>query len=146
MNIRELEPSDYEGWAALYSGYKAFYQVHVTDEDLRTAFDWILDENHPQYGFVVEEDGRLIALAHYQVHPNPLTANYRMYLNDLYVDKAYRKRGCAGSIIETLTTICQNEGFEKLRWVTAEDNYRARSLYDKLARKSHFIIYDAAAD
>lgn len=145
MNIRELEATDYEGWAALYSGYKAFYQVHVSDEDLRTAFDWILDESHPQYGFVVESEGLLVALAHYQVHPNPLRASYRMYLNDLYVDKAYRKRGCAGAIIETLTTICQNEGFEKLRWVTAEDNYRARSLYDKLAQKSHFIIYDAPA-
>lgn len=146
MNIRELEATDYEGWAVLYTGYKAFYQVHVSDEDLRTAFDWILDENHPQYGFVVESEGVLVALAHYQVHPNPLTANYRMYLNDLYVDKAYRNRGCAGSIIETLTTICQNEGFEKLRWVTAEDNYRARSLYDKLASKSNFIIYDASPD
>jgi len=145
MNIRELEPADYEGWSALYSGYKAFYNLAATDEDLRAAFDWILDENHPQYGFVVESEGTLAALAHYQVHPNPLTASYRMYLNDLYVDKAYRGRGCAGSIIETLITICQNEGFEKLRWVTAEDNYRARSLYDKLAQKSNFIIYDAPA-
>lgn len=145
MNIRELEAADYEGWAALYSGYKAFYNVPVSDADLRTAFEWILDENHPQYGFVVENDGVLVALAHYQVHPNPLTANYRMYLNDLYVDKGFRKRGCAGAIIETLVTICQNEGFEALRWITAEDNYRARSLYDKLAAKSNFVIYDASA-
>jgi len=67
-----------------------------------------------------------------------------MYLNDLFVDPAYRAKGCASAIIETLVTICRNEGFERLRWVTAEDNYRARSLYDKLAQKSGFIIYDAS--
>ena len=144
MNIRELQASDYEGWARLYRGYKEFYQVPAEEADLQTAFEWVLDENHPQYGFVVEENGVLIALAHYQVHPNPLAATYRMYLNDLFVDPDYRSKGCASAIIETLVTICRNEGFERLRWVTAEDNYRARSLYDKLAQKSGFIIYDAS--
>lgn len=144
MNIRELQSEDYPGWARLYSAYKSFYQVPVEEQDLRIAFDWILDENHPQYGFVVEEEGELIALAHYQVHPNPLAATYRMYLNDLFVDAEHRGKGCASAVIETLVTICRNEGFERLRWVTAEDNYRARSLYDKLAQKSSFIIYDAS--
>ena len=144
MNIRELQESDYSEWARLYTGYKAFYEVPVHEHDLRTAFEWILDEHHPQYGFVVEEEGSLIALAHYQLHPNPLSASYRMYLNDLFVDPDHREKGCASRVIETLVTICRNEGFERLRWVTAEDNYRARSLYDRVAQKSNFIIYDAS--
>jgi len=145
VQIRELVESDFEGWAELYRGYKAFYQVPVSQADLQTAFGWITDDNHPQYGFVIEEDGVLVALAHYQVHPNPLRASYRMYLNDLFVDQAYRRRGYARAIIETLVNICQNEGFECLRWVTAEDNYAARSLYDELAQKSPFVIYDATS-
>ena len=30
----------------------------------------------------------------------------------------------------------------RLRWITADDNYRARSLYDKIAERTKWVTYD----
>jgi hypothetical protein len=32
-----------------------------------------------------------------------------------------------------------------VRWLTAEDNYRARTLYDRVAGKTAFILYQKTA-
>ncbi|WP_425480622.1 hypothetical protein [Arenimonas daejeonensis] len=29
-----------------------------------------------------------------------------------------------------------------IRWLTAEDNYRARSSYDKISTRTNFLTYD----
>jgi len=31
-----------------------------------------------------------------------------------------------------------------VRWITADDNYRAQALYDKVATRTHWVTYDAA--
>ena len=31
-----------------------------------------------------------------------------------------------------------------VRWITAEDNYRARGLYDKVAQRTSWLTYDMA--
>ncbi|WP_238377070.1 hypothetical protein [Neptunomonas antarctica] len=37
-------------------------------------------------------------------------------------------------------------GWPLVRWITAENNYRARSVYDKLATKTHWQTYQLAID
>ena len=142
MDIRPVEPTDYDEWKVLYSAYKEFYGVEVLETDLQTTFDWILNDEHPQYGFVVEVDDELVGLANYQVHPNPLRACHRMYLNDLFVPNQFRNQGYGRIMIETLISICKNNGFECLRWMTAEDNTTARSLYDQYGIVSSFVTYE----
>jgi len=35
-----------------------------------------------------------------------------------------------------------DRGWDVVRWTTADDNYRARSTYDKLATRTTWITYD----
>jgi ribosomal protein S18 acetylase RimI-like enzyme len=142
METRSLKSTDYGEWKVLYSGYKEFYGVKITETDLRTTFDWILDDDHPQYGFVLEDEGKLVGLANYQIHPNPLRASHRMYLNDLYVPEQHRNKGYGRIIIEKLISICKKNEFDCLRWMTAEDNIAARSLYDQYGTISSFVTYE----
>ena len=37
------------------------------------------------------------------------------------------------------------EGWGVMRWITRENNYRARGLYDKLAEKTDWALYEMAA-
>jgi hypothetical protein len=36
----------------------------------------------------------------------------------------------------------KQRGWTVIRWITAEDNYRALSLYDKVADKTKWATYD----
>ncbi len=142
MRVRSVQASDFGAWKALYSGYKQFYAVTPVAGDLRVTFDWILDENHPQNGVVLEDQGVLVGLANYQVQANPLTARDRMYLNDLFVAPARRGEGFGRMLLEALIGQCQARGYESLRWLTAENNTTARILYDKHATAIAFVPYE----
>lgn len=142
MRIRSVQASDLEAWKALYSGYKEFYAVTPVESDLRTTFDWIIDENHPQSGVVLEDEEVLVGLANYQVQVNPLTARDRMYLNDLFVAPARRGEGFGRMLLEGLIRQCQERGYESLRWLTAENNTTARTLYNKHATAIAFVPYE----
>jgi hypothetical protein len=34
------------------------------------------------------------------------------------------------------------EGWDTVRWITADDNYRARSKYDRVASRTMWVTYD----
>ena len=44
--------------------------------------------------------------------------------------------------LKALPTICASHGRDVVRWTTAEDNYRARATYDRLAVMTRRATYD----
>lgn len=53
-----------------------------------------------------------------------------------------RGGGVGKALIEAVYAIADQQGSTKVYWQTHEMNYRARGLYDKLGRKSAFILYE----
>jgi hypothetical protein len=45
-------------------------------------------------------------------------------------------------LIAAVKTEGQKRGWTVIRWITAEDNYRARALYDRLADRTKWVTYD----
>ena len=41
-----------------------------------------------------------------------------------------------------MNRIARERGWAIIRWTTADDNYRARSVYDKVATRTTWITYD----
>jgi GNAT superfamily N-acetyltransferase len=64
------------------------------------------------------------------------------YLQDLFVDETARGQGAASALIERVAEVARDRGAARLYWTTKQDNARARSLYDKVARFHGFIRYD----
>ncbi|MEZ5858142.1 MAG: hypothetical protein R3D28_03925 [Geminicoccaceae bacterium] len=65
------------------------------------------------------------------------------FLDDLFVDpKARGPRASAGPWIEAVAGIARERGWSVVRWLTADDNYRARALYDRLAVKTAWNLYE----
>ncbi len=72
----------------------------------------------------------------------PSTASIGGYLDDLYVDPHARGTGAADALLAALAQLAAERGWSVVRWITADDNHRARSKYDQHATRTHWITYD----
>lgn len=142
LTIRPVHPDDAAQWAQLYQGYADFYGVSQTAAMRETVWGWLHDTAHPVEGFVAEQGGALIGLTHYRPFHSPLAATTRGFLDDLYVDPAARGSGAAQALIDAVCNVGRAKGWNMIRWITADDNYRARSLYDRTATRTGWITYD----
>ena len=140
--IRPAAPGDRDGWEPLYLGYGNFYKVAMTAESLETVWGWIHDPGHVLEALVAERDGALVGLAHFRAMPSPLRATTIGFLDDLFVDPAARSAKVGERLLERLNEISVERGWNKIRWITADDNYRARTLYDRLAVKTAWNMYE----
>ena len=140
--IRNIEIKDKEQWKKLYHGYADFYQVTISEQILETIWDWLHDTNHDLNALVYEIDNSIVALAHYRRMPSPLRGKYIGFLDDLYVDPQFRGKKIGEKIINKLNEISKERNWGLIRWITRNDNYKAKSLYDRIAKKSTWDVYE----
>lgn len=143
MKIRRPEAGDRSDWDRLYRGYADFYRVTQTEAMRDRVWGWLHDPAHPTEGLVAQAgDGGLIGLAHFRPFARPLSATTGGFLDDLFVDPAARGSGAAEALIRAVADLGRARGWSVIRWITAEDNYRARGLYDRLAERTRWLTYD----
>jgi GNAT superfamily N-acetyltransferase len=107
------------------------------------VWSWLMDNANEVNGLVAEDaDGKLIGLAHFRPFARPLAASVGGFLDDLFVDPDARGSGAADALMEALKAEGIKRGWTVIRWITAEDNYRARKLYDRMAEKTRWVTYD----
>ncbi len=143
LNIRPIRAADKAAWETLYQGYADFYGVEQTDAMRETVWGWLCDDAHEVNCIIAELDGQLIGLTHYRPFSSPLAANLRGFLDDLFVDPSARGSGAAQGLIDAVSDVGREKGWALIRWITADDNYRARSLYDRTATRTQWITYDS---
>lgn len=142
VTVRSITPDDKSAWDSLYRGYANFYGVDQTQEMRDRVWGWITDPDHDVNCFVAQEDGTLIGLTHYRPFFSPLSANVKGFLDDLFVDPATRGSGAAQALIDAVSAHGREKGWAVIRWITADDNYRARGVYDRVATRTGWITYD----
>ncbi len=143
ITIRPVRAEDRAAWDVLYQGYATFYKVDQTADMRDRVFGWLMDADHTSNGLVAENaQGNLIGLTHYRPFVSMLGANVSGFLDDLFVDPAARGSGAAQALINGVAEVARKNGWAKVRWITADDNYRGRSVYDKLATRTMWITYD----
>jgi GNAT superfamily N-acetyltransferase len=130
-------------WERLYAGYAAFYKVEQTPAMREIVWQWIFDEEN-ELGALVALDaaGAAVGLAHYRPLLRPLRATVAGFLDDLFVEPTLRGTGVAPALMQALAKIGRANGWSSIRWLTAEDNYRARSFYDQMASRTAFLTYE----
>ena len=114
----------------------------MNDEILNTVWKWLLDQSHELNGLVYEENSKVIALAHYRKIPSPLRGKYIGFLDDLIVDSEHRGKKIGEKILSELKNISKKNGWGLIRWITRNDNKRAKSLYDKVSEKTTWDTYE----
>ena len=139
--IRDIQIKDKGQWEKLYKGYADFYKVEMNDKILQTVWNWLHDKNHELNGLAYEVDGIIIALAHYRRMPSPLRGQNIGFLDDLFVDPEHRGQRIGEKLINELKNISKKRGWNLVRWITRNDNLRAKSLYDRVSEKTTCDLY-----
>jgi GNAT superfamily N-acetyltransferase len=143
--IRAIGSEDRLGWERLYESYAAFYKVTQTAEMRATVWSWLMDPAKEVEGLVaVDAEGRLVGLAHFRPFARPLSASTGGFLDDLFLAPEARGQGAADALIAAVRAEGAARGWSVLRWITAEDNYRARGVYDRMAQRTRWVTYDIA--
>jgi GNAT superfamily N-acetyltransferase len=132
---------DKPGWRRLYEGYATFYKMPMSDEIADRVWSWLHDPAHSLEALVARADGRVVGLAHFRAMPRPLTGSDAGFLDDLFVDPAFRGGRIADRLIEAMAEIGRERGWKVIRWITADNNYRARAVYDRHATRTGWITY-----
>ena len=145
--VRKIEPADRNGWEKLYYGYAEFYQVPMNTQILDTVWAWIHDDTNPFFGLIaVDEQGQALGMMHCRQMPSPLRGAQVGFLDDLFVSPAARGQGVVEMLYAALNELGREQGWPFIRWITAEDNARARAVYDKLSDKTHWVTYQMAIE
>lgn len=142
FEVAAVRNEDREAWAQLYVAYADFYQMTPSDETMATVWSWMLDEGCPFYGLVVRNTaGGLVGLAHYKAIPSPLRGKMVGFLDDLFIAPAYRGGGAIDALMSALKREGEARGWPFIRWITKDNNYRARALYDRYATRTDWVTY-----
>mgnify|MGYP001164270570 FL=1 len=142
MSLRNIHSTDKKQWIKLYKGYADFYRVEMNEEILETVWNWLFDKNHEMEGLVYEVDKKIVGFAHYRRMPRPLNGKDIGFLDDFFVDPDYRGQKIGKKILNELKKISKSKGWNLIRWITHSDNTRAKSLYDMVAQKTSFDLYE----
>ena len=140
--IRKIQLKDKEQWKKLYKDYADFYKVEMNNQILQTVWDWLNDKNHELKGIGYEIDGKIFGIAHYRKLLRPLQGKYIGYLDDIFVDPKYRGQKIGKKLLNEIKKISKVNGWGLVRWQTDEDNFTAKKLYDKLAKKTKKNVYE----
>ena len=142
-SVVRLQPAHREDWNRLYSGYADYYKVEQTSEMRDRVWSWIMEGK--TIGLVVlDAEGMPLAIAHVREFLRPLSATVAGYLDDLYVDPDRRGAGLVDALFTAARELGRERGWSVIRWITREDNYRARAVYDRVAQKTNWVTYDLA--
>jgi GNAT superfamily N-acetyltransferase len=132
MVIRKLAAGDFGSWKPLWQAYLRFYRGEVSAEVTGTTFRRLCD------GL----DGMTGLVAHLVFHPSTWSDGPYCYLEDLYVSPASRGTGLSRELLDAVFAEASHRGATRTYWETQEYNGAARSLYDQVAHRTSFVVYE----
>jgi len=138
--IRLVKKSDYNNWIMLWNDYLIFCNTNISEEISKNTFNNIIDLKSNISSFVAEDsDKKLLGFVIFVCHPTSFSLNNRFYIEDLFTHPKSRRQGVAYSLIKAVETLAIQSNSDKLYWHTGENNYIARMLYDKIAKKTQIV-------
>ena len=147
ISIQAVRSADRMQWQQLYYGYAEFYKVPMNQEILDTVWSWIHDPDQAFYCLIAKTAaGEGVGLMHYRAMPSPLRGAKVGFLDDLYVTPSARGQGIVDQLFEQLNREAKLQRWPMVRWITADNNYRGRAVYDKLAEKTQWNTYQMTVE
>jgi GNAT superfamily N-acetyltransferase len=66
--------------------------------------------------------------------------------DDRFTHPDLRGTGAGTALIQRLQQIAKERGASVVRWITANDNFVAQQIYERLAQRTMWVTYDLAVD
>jgi GNAT superfamily N-acetyltransferase len=144
VTIRPAKPGDEADLTAICHELATFEraadQCTVTETQMRTA---LFGEKPTLHAHVAEIDGEIAAGALWFYNFSTWDGVAGIYLEDLYVRPAFRRRGLARALLAELARECLKGGYTRLSWAVLDWNVDAIALYDSVGGRpqSEWITY-----
>lgn len=136
--IRPLMEDDFDHWLPLWDANN----LGEVNKEL-TAETWrrLNDSNFPIFGLCAHEEGKIIGILHYVVHPT--TGNIKMiaYMQDLFIPEYHRRKGIGKALVQELATIGMKERWARIYWLTDNDDDATQAFYKNLGVKINFGLH-----
>lgn len=145
VEIHDIEAGDWPEWHRMWMANCAHFGASLPAAQDRELWRRIMDAGHPVRALVARRGGAREAaagFANYVVHPHTFSDRLVCYLEDLWVEPSARGSGVGRALIEALIARGRNHAWRRIYWHTEADNAAARSLYDRIARRTAYVRYD----
>lgn len=142
LEMCDIKKKHYEVWIELYHKYAEYYQVDIPKDNFDLTWKWLTSENYPFWGILADVDSKIVGFAHFRSLPSPLDSCEVGFLDDLFVLQEYRGKKIGYSLIEKVHQIGKSKNWPYINWITKDDNYTARTLYDKISTKTDWNFYE----
>lgn len=146
VTVGPLKESDWSEWQKLYQAYAEFYRTPMPTKTLELVWSWLHDESHETNALVARDAQSLVGLAHFREFARPLAGIKGLFLDDPFVDPDARGARIGQTLLTAISEEARSRGCPIVRWITADDNYRAHSLYDRMAECTMWVTYDMNSD
>jgi ribosomal protein S18 acetylase RimI-like enzyme len=136
--IRPVGPDDYDAWLPLWA---ANNQGHVAKNVTKTTWERLTDPAGQIHGLGAWVDGALAGFVHAVIHPVTGHTRPACYMQDLYVDPAFRQRGIGRALVLALTDEAKHRRYARLYWLAEAGNEAAQALYASLGVRLDFTFH-----
>jgi len=142
--IRRARPGDETEIVAMIRELAEFERAAdectVTESQISTA---LFGDEPVGFCHIAEVDGQAAAIALWFRNFSTWDGVAGVYLEDLFVRPAFRRRGLARMMLATLARECVDNGYSRLSWAVLDWNVNAIALYDAVGGKqmSEWITY-----
>ena len=145
VKIRSIKIEDKDDWKALFQMYADFYKVKINENIVTIVWQWLHTSEHELQGLVGEIKSKVIAFAHFRRMPSPMRGKDIGFLDDLYVHPDFRGQKIGEKLIEQLKQISKDKKWNLVRWITRDNNVRAKKVYDKVSNKTNWDVYELSS-
>jgi GNAT superfamily N-acetyltransferase len=129
MEIRPARPADGPRIVELIRLLARFENLpEPGDEDARRLLSHAFDERRLEF-WVAEEGGLVVAYAACFTTYSTFRARPTLFLEDLFVDPAARRRGAATELLARLRQVAGERGCGRFEWMVLDWNRDAQALY-----------------
>jgi GNAT superfamily N-acetyltransferase len=140
--VRPLESADRDDWMPLWLSYQTFYRVSLSNEVTDHLWSQISKPGGKVRGLGADVDGNLVGIVHFLFHPSTWSMTGYCYLEDLFTAPDSRIKGIGRALISAVVEEARAVGTDKVYWQTHETNAVAQVLYNRVANRSGFVVYE----
>lgn len=124
-----------EALAALFDEMDFFYgttEVEPRDQRAREITDALFGEVPAASALLAWDDTQLVGVATYSFLWPAIGVTRSLYLKELYVCEAHRRRGVGKYLMEALFEVAVKHECSRVEWTTDDTNAGAQRFYEEL--------------
>lgn len=146
IEIRKATVADLPALLPLVTRYHAFEHVEMSDSDRTQAVSALLKDSSAGDIWLIEHARRCIGYVAICVGYSIEFAGYDAFVDEFFIDEAYRRQGIGSQALEFVKQAAQQRGIRALHLEVARDNALARSLYAKsgFRPREKFVLMSAS--